>query len=138
VAIEVVTRPQPSPAAGERLADAAFAVGALLLGGEAAVHIQQYATVVYGVRWIGPLFLATAAACIAAVVGLASARTRQLAALAGIAISAGALAGLVVSYGRGLFGFYEAGFRAAIAVAVITELGAVITLSIALAAKSRR
>jgi hypothetical protein len=132
VAIEVVARPQPSTTGGERVADAAFAVGALLLGGEAAVHVQQYATVVYGVRWIGPLFIANAAACVAAVVGLASARTRQLAALAGVAISAVALAGLVVSYGRGLFGFYEAGFRAAIAVAVITELGAVIVLSTAL------
>jgi hypothetical protein len=125
---------RPSTAGGEWVVDGAFAGGALLLAGEAAVHVQQYAAVVHGVRWIGPLFLANAVACVAAVVGLASSRTRQLAALAGVVISAVALASLVVSYGRGLFGFYEAGFRAAIAVAVITELGAVILLSTALAA----
>jgi hypothetical protein len=133
MAINSVAR-QPVTVGSERVVGGAFAAGALLLGGEAAVHVQQYATVIYSVRWIGPLFVANAAACVAAVVGLAFARTRPFAALAGIVISAGALAGLVVSYGRGLFGFYEAGFRAAIALAVITELGAVILLSTALAA----
>ena len=49
-------------------------------------------------------------------------------------ISVLALAALVVSYGRGLFGFREAGFRTAIAFAVITEVGAVIVLSTALVA----
>ncbi len=127
---------RPSTAGGEWVVDGAFAGGALLLVGEAAVHVQQYAAVVHGVRWIGPLFLANAVACVAAVVGLASSRTRQLAALAGVVISAVALASLVVSYGRGPFGFYEAGFRTAIALAVITELGAVILLSTALAATS--
>jgi hypothetical protein len=39
-----------------------------------------------------------------------------------------------VSCGRGLFGFRETGFRTAIAFAVITDVGAVITLSAALAA----
>ena len=134
MATDAVARRQPSAARSERVVGGAFAVGALLLAGEAAVHVQQYATVTYSVRWIGPLFIADAAACVVAVVGLAFARTRQFAAFAGIVISAGALAGLVVSYGRGLFGFYEAGFRAAIALAVITELGAVILLSAALAA----
>jgi hypothetical protein len=134
MAIRALARRRPSTAAGEWVVDGAFAVGALLLAGEAAVHVQQYTAVVHGVRWIGPLFLANAAACVVAAVGLAVARIRQLAALAGVVISAVALAGLVVSYGRGLFGFYEAGFRAAIAVAVITELGAVIVLSTALAA----
>ena len=134
MAIDGVARRQSSAVRGERVVGGAFAAGALLLGGEAAVHVQQYVTVVYGVRWIGPLFVANAIACVAAVVGLAFARTRPFAALAGIVTSAGALASLVVSYGRGLFGFYEAGFRAAIALAVITELGAVVLLSAALAA----
>jgi hypothetical protein len=136
MAISAFARLLPSRAGGGWVVDGAFAVGALLLAGEAAVHVQQYAAVVHGVRWIGPLFLANAVACVAAAVGLASSRTRQLAALAGVVISAVALASLVVSYGRGLFGFYEAGFRTAIALAVITELGAVIVLSTALAARS--
>jgi len=122
-----------STLAGEPAAGAAFALGALALAVEAAVHIQQYLTIVHSVRWIGPLFLANAAACLVSIVGLRSARTRSLAALAGVAISALALASLVVSYGRGLFGFFEVGFRAAILVAVVAETAAVILLSIAIA-----
>jgi hypothetical protein len=112
---------------------AALGLGALALAGEAAVHIQQYADVVHGERWVGPLFLANAVACVAAITGLAYRRTRQLAAFAGIVISVAALAALVVAYGRGLFGFFEGGFRAAIVFAVITEVGAVILLSATLA-----
>jgi hypothetical protein len=90
-------------------APAAFALGACALAGEAAVHIQQYASLVHGVRWIGPLFLANAVACIAAIAALTHPATRRLAALAGVVISAFALAGLVVAYGRegGLFGWPE-------------------------------
>jgi hypothetical protein len=33
-------------------------LGALSLAGEAAVHVQQYASLLHEVRWIGPLFLA--------------------------------------------------------------------------------
>jgi hypothetical protein len=116
------------------IADAAFAFGALALAAEATVHVQQYASLVDGVRWIGPLFLVNALASVAAIAALAYPRTRQLGALAGVVISAGALAALVVSYGRGLFGFYESGFRPAIAVAVISELAAVVLLSTGLAA----
>jgi hypothetical protein len=118
------------------VAAAAFALGACALAGEAAVHIQQYTSLVHGVRWIGPLFLANAVACIAAIAALAYPTTRQLAALAGVVISAFALAGLIVSYGRegGLFGWPEGGFRTAIVFAVSTELAAVVLLSTALAA----
>ena len=111
---------------------AAYALGALLLAGEAAVHVQQFASHFYAVRWIGPLFVANAAACLVAIAGLAYPRTRQLAALAGVVISAVALASLVVSYGQGLFGWQEFGFRTAIALTVIAEAGAVILLSGAL------
>jgi hypothetical protein len=41
---------------------AAYALGALMLAGEAAVHIQQFASSYYAIRWIGPLFIANAAA----------------------------------------------------------------------------
>jgi hypothetical protein len=131
VATDARTRVWPSTTAA-----AAFALGALALAVEAAVHIQQYATVVYGVRWIGPLFIANAVLCVVAILGLANARTRQLAALGGVMISAGALASLVVSYGRGLFGFFEVGFRAAIVLAVVAEVGAVVMLTAGLAAEA--
>jgi hypothetical protein len=55
-----------------------------------------------------------------------------MAALAGVVISAVALGSLVVSYGRGFLGWHEAGFRTSVAVAVITEVGAVVLLTAAL------
>ena len=115
---------------------AAYALGALLLAGEAAVHVQQYASSFHEVRWIGPLFLANAAASVTAIAGLAYPSTRRLAALAGVVISAVALASLVVSYGHGLFGWQEFGFRTPIALAVITEVGSVVLLSTALAVRA--
>ena len=130
--------------AGEPVAPAAFAFGALILAayglgavalaGEAAVHIQQYEAVVHGVRGLGPLFLLNAGASIAAIAGLVFRPTRRLAALTGVATSVVALAALVVSYGRGLFGWFETGFRTPVEVAVVTELSAVIFLSVALTA----
>jgi hypothetical protein len=112
---------------------AAYASGALLLIGEATVHIQQYFWLFHGVSWIGPLFLINAAACLVTVAGLAWPRTRPLAALAGVGISAVALLSLVISYGTGLFGWQEVGWRAPIALAAIFEAGAVVFLSAALA-----
>ena len=134
MAISAPAWPWQTTSVTEVIAGVAFGLGALMLAGQAAVHIQQYASVVHGVRWIGPLFLANAAASVAAIAGLAYPRTRQLAAFAGVVISVGALAGLVLAYGRGLFGFFEGGFRTAIELAVISEVGAVILLSAGLTA----
>jgi hypothetical protein len=113
---------------------AAYALGALLLAGEAAVHIQQYVALLHVVAWIGPLFLANAAACVLVIAGLAHPRARRLAALAGVVVSVVALGSLVVSYGSGLFDWRETGFRTPVALAVITEVGAVVALAGALAA----
>ena len=113
-------------------APAAYALGALLLAGEAAVHVQQYVAEFHDVRWIGPLFLANAVAVVLTIAGLIQPRTRPLAALAGVVISTLALGSLVVSYGNGLFGWQEAGFRTPVALALITEAGAVILLAAAL------
>ena len=107
-------------------------LGALSLAGEAAVHVQQYAALLHVVRWIGPLFLANAAASVVTIIGLAYWRTRALAALGGVVISALALGSLVVSYGHGLLGWQEGGFRTAVAIAVTTEMCAAILLSAAL------
>jgi hypothetical protein len=103
-----------------------------MLAGEAVVHVQQFIAEFDDVRWIGPLFLANAVAVLVTLAGLSWPRTRRLAALAGIVISAVALGSLVISYGNGLFGWQEAGFRTPVVLALITEAGAVILLSTAL------
>ena len=127
-----VPRLRSRAVATDAAALAAYALGALLLAGEAAVHIQQFVAEFQDVRWIGPLFLANAAAVVVTIAGLTLPRFRALAALAGVVISAVALGSLVVSYGQGLFGWQEAGFRTPVALAVITEAGAVILLAAAL------
>jgi hypothetical protein len=109
-----------------------------MLAGEAAVHIQQYVEIFHEVKWIGPLFLANAAASVLTIAGLAYGRTRRPAALAGIVISVVALGSLVVSYGQGLFGWHEGGFRTPVALVTIAEVAAVLLLSAALAASTAR
>ena len=118
--------------------DAMYALGAAMLAVEAAVHVQQFASIFHAVQWIGPLVLANAAACLLAAAGLAHPRTRPLAALAGIAISACAVSGLVLSYGPGLLGWMEAGWRTPIAVALASELAAVLALGAGLAGAALR
>jgi hypothetical protein len=110
-----------------------YALGALTLTGEAAVHVQQYVAIFHEVSWVGPLFLANAAACLLAVGGLLYGRTRRVAALAGVVVSVVALGSLVVSYGQGLFGWHEAGFRTPVVLVTIAEVAAVLLLSAALA-----
>lgn len=63
--------------------DALYALGAVMLGVEAAVHVQQFVSLFHAVRWIGPLFLANAAASLLAAAGLAHHRTRPVAAFGG-------------------------------------------------------
>jgi hypothetical protein len=127
--------PPPWAATGSTtLLGATYALGGISLAGEAAVHAQQYFSLYHEVRWIGPLFLANAVACVTAIAALTYPRARELAAWAGIVISVAALGGLVISYGEGLFGWQEAGFRAAVALVLIFEAAAVILLSAALAA----
>jgi hypothetical protein len=113
---------------------AAYALGALMLAGKAAVPIQQYVAIFHEVNWVGPLFLANAAACLLAAVGLVYRRTRRVAALAGVVISVVALGSLVVSYGQGLFGWHEGGFRTPVALVTIAEVAAVLLLSAPVAA----
>jgi hypothetical protein len=134
VATSAFASPSRTGEAGEIGILGAYALGAVLLAGEAAVHIQQYASFIHEIRWIGPLFLANAVASIATIAGIAYPRTRQLAALAGVVISIVALASLVISYGNGLFGWQEVGWRTAVSLAVISETGTVILLAAALAA----
>jgi hypothetical protein len=128
----VLTSPWPA-ARGDALVQATYALGAAALAGEAVVHIQQFFSFYHQVSWIGPLFLVNAAACLVVIAGLAYPRTRELAAVSGVVISALALCGLIVSYGTGLFGWQEVGFATAIELVLIFEVAAVILLSAALA-----
>ena len=122
--------PLPSTAA---VAPVAYMGGGALLAVEAVVHVQQYAAILHVVPWVGLLFLANAVACGVVVAGLATPRTRAPAALLGIVVSVVALGSLAVSYGQGLFGWQEGGFRAPVALAVVAEVGAVMMLAIGLA-----
>jgi hypothetical protein len=72
------------------------------------------------------------------VVGLVYRRTRRVAALAGVVISVVALGSLVVSYGHGLLGWHEGGFRTPVALVTIAETAAVLLLAGALAASGPR
>ena len=122
-------------AGGIRVAEAAAAAGGLALVGEAAVHVQQFVEELNGVSWIGPLFILNAVACVVLAAGLVFRRTRVVAALGGIVVSVLALGGLVISYGTGLFGWQEAGWRTGVELAVIAEVAAVLLLAVALAAR---
>ena len=88
MATSALARPPWTTANLHTVASILYAPGGVLLVGEAAVHVQQYASLFYGVRWIGPLFLANAAALAVAIAGLAYPRTLPLAALSGVVISA--------------------------------------------------
>jgi hypothetical protein len=110
-----------------------YVLGAVLLAGQAAVHVQQYASLYHEVRWIGPLFLVHAVASIVVIAALAVRRWRRFAALAGISIAVLALGSLAVSYGHGLFGWQESGFTTPVELTVISEIGAVVLLAVALA-----
>lgn len=118
-------------------------VGALTLLGVGAVHIDQYTGVYYSViPVIGPLFLLNFA--FATVVGLALLAPVQrlprfgpwlpaLLALTGIGISVGAIVSVVISESSTLFGFHEAGYRAAIDVALALEALTILLLGFHLA-----
>jgi hypothetical protein len=118
---------------GETVLLPVYALGAAAVAGEGVVHVQQYISSYHDVRWIGPLFLVNAVACAVTIAGLAYPRTRELAALAGVVVSAVALGSLIISYGTGLFGWQEAGFSTAIELVLIFEVAAVVLLSAALA-----
>jgi hypothetical protein len=123
--------PRRASAPAEAAVNGLYALGGLLLAAEAAVHVQQFVVIFHLVHWIGPLFVANAVACAVAVAGIAYKPTRAVAALAGVAISAAALCGLALSYTIGLFGWMESGLRTPVAIAIGSEVGAVIVLGAA-------
>jgi len=102
-----------------------------------AVHLQQYGDFIADVPTIGVLFVLNALAAGFAAILLAT-RHATLGALSGIALSAGALASLVISMtDAGLFGYTEPAFRSATVVAVAAEAAAIVLLLGYLAARRR-
>ena len=121
-----------------RMARALGALAMLVVGG---VHLEQYTVAHFSViPTIGPLFLVNFIA--ATIVGLVLAfpvgrgarlirlRLDLLAALAGIGVSVGAFAGLLISEHTPLFGFMEHGYRLEIVIALVAEAIATASLGV--------
>lgn len=109
---------------------ATFAVG--------AIHLQQYADFIKDVPTIGTLFLLNGLAA-GLVCLMTTTRLRLLAALGGIAVSAGALVSLAVARfaSGGLFDYVEPSFRGPVAISVAAEIIAVVCLVAYLAVRAR-
>ena len=129
-----------------RVARAVGAIALLVVGG---VHLEQYTVAHFSaIPTIGPLFLvnfiaATSLGLLLLIPIRRSARRGRLlvdsmAALAGIGVSAGALAALLISEHRPLFGFMEHGYRVEIVIAIAAEVGAIVSLGVFLAIADRR
>ena len=135
---------QPPTRGRLRLFRIAQAVGALALLVVGGVHLEQYYVASFSVvPTIGPLFLANfIGGTVFGLVLLAPVRRGagrawllldSLVALAGIGLSVGAFAGLLVSEHTPLFGFMEHGYRLEIVLALAAEAVATVSLSVFLA-----
>jgi hypothetical protein len=125
------------------------AIGAIALLVVGGVHLEQYTVAHFSViPTIGPLFLvsfiaATSLGLLLLIPVRRSARHGRvlfdsLAALAGIGVAAGALAALLISEHRPLFGFMEHGYRLEIVIAIASEAVAIASLGVFLAIANRR
>jgi hypothetical protein len=128
------------------VARALGAIALLIVGG---VHLEQYTVAHFSViPTIGPLFLgnfiaATSLGLLLLIPIRRSARRGRLlfdslAAVAGIGVATGALAALLISENRPLFGFMEHGYRLEIVIAIASEAIAIASLVVFLATANRR
>jgi hypothetical protein len=121
------------------------ALGAMALLGVAADHLYEYFVDGYSVvPTIGTLFLLDGFGAISLAIALITPWHRPLrpriaetvvvsAALAGIALAAGSLAGLFISESTPLFGFMEFGYRLVIVLAIVAEGATILALGALLA-----
>jgi hypothetical protein len=130
--------PAPERFTALRLTRALGALALLVVGG---VHFEQYTVADFSViPTIGPLFLVNFIAAtglglvllvpIARTAGLIRLAFDSLSALAGIGLSIGAFAGLLVSEHTPLFGFMEQGYRLEIVIALAAEAAATLLLAV--------
>jgi hypothetical protein len=121
-----------------RAARALGGIALLVVGG---VHLEQYEVAHFSViPTIGVLFLvnfiaATLLGLVLLVPGRDIYRPPRLvfdsvAALAGIGVAGGALAGLVISEQTPLFGFMEQGYRLEVVIAIAAEAVAIVSLGV--------
>jgi hypothetical protein len=114
-------------------------LGALALLAMAVIHLEQYVSDSYSkIPTIGTLFLLNFAGGTVIALGLLSPLDRwggdrgrvllPFLAIAGAAMAAVAIAFLLISESTALFGFREAGYRAAIVLALVSEAAAVLCL----------
>ncbi len=85
---------------------------------------------------IGVLFLLNSLGAGVVAVVLAT-RLRVIGALAGAALSGGALISIALAMTSGLFGYTEPTFRVAVVLAIVAEVAAVLTLAAWLLARRR-
>ncbi|MDQ3721044.1 MAG: hypothetical protein M3350_09740 [Actinomycetota bacterium] len=104
-----------------------------------AVHVQQFMGEVGDAPTIAQLFLLNGIGAGGIVIGLVFPRSRLLAALGGIGLSAGALVSLAIArYAEnGIFDYTEPDLRAPVIVAILSELASVALLSAYLAGARR-
>jgi hypothetical protein len=109
-------------------------LGALLILGVGAVHLQQYSGyIIKDVPTIGTLFILNSLAA-GFVCLLLSGPLQRLGALGGIGLAVGSLISILVARyaGGGLFNYTEPTWRAPIIVAVALEAGAIVVLALTL------
>jgi hypothetical protein len=142
---------EPPREPGHRIAvlSVARAIGAIALLVVGGVHLEQYTVAHFSViPTIGPLFLVNfiAATSLGLLLLIPIRRSTRpgrllfdsLAALAGIAVAAGALAALLISERGPLFGFMERGYRLEIVIVITSEAVAIASLGVFLAIVDRR
>jgi len=114
-------------------------LGATLLLIVGVVHIQQYADFIKDVPTISELFLLNGVGAGVLCVLLAT-RQRALAALGGLGLCAGALVSVAIArYAHtGLFDYREPMLRTPVALAILTEIAAVIVLAVYALAQRRQ
>jgi hypothetical protein len=111
-----------------------LAAALLLAGG--AVHLDLWRGGYEGIPYIGPLFAANVVA--SALVALAVlVRFNPVVVVAGIALATGSLVALLLSRTVGLLGFMEAGWSPDALRTIAAEVGAVVTLALAVVVRSQ-
>jgi hypothetical protein len=109
-------------------ADVLRYLGAVAILAVGAVHLQQYADFISDVPTIGMLFLLNGLGAGAIAILLAT-RRAPLGALAGIALSGGALVSIAISMSdHGLFDYSEPNLRSAVVIAIAAEAAAIVLL----------